>query len=158
MSTCLFLRTIVLSRQTSPRSTNADLGQKSVPPSSADGMRALVDRLWPRGLSKASARIDLWARELAPSNELRRWYAHDAKKWPGFKRRYFAELKHRMQAVDSLSREIRKQKVTLLFGSKEPRLNNAFALKQFLESRGRARQRPSRARSTAGRSRSGGQR
>lgn len=131
------------------------------PPSPDDGLRVLVDRLWPRGLSKASARVDLWAKELAPSHELRRWYAHDAKKWPEFKRRYFAELKARSQAVDSLRRETGRRKVTLLFGSKEPRLNNAFALKQVLEARGRPRrvsQRPRRARSAAGRSRTGGRR
>jgi uncharacterized protein YeaO (DUF488 family) len=126
------------------------------PPSPGDGLRVLVDRLWPRGLSKSAARIDLWARELSPSNELRQWYAHDVKKWPGFKRRYFAELKTRREAVDALRRETRKRKITLLFGSKEPRLNNAFALKQILETRGRARRRPPRAHSAAGRPRSGG--
>ncbi len=107
------------------------------PPSPADGLRVLVDRLWPRGLSKAAARIDLWARELSPSNELRQWYAHDARKWPEFKRRFFAELKAQTQALDSLARAASKRKVTLLFGSKESRLNNAFALKQALESHGK---------------------
>src|SRR5512134_509340 len=107
------------------------------PPSPTDGLRVLVDRLWPRGLSKSAAKIDLWARELSPSNELRQWYAHDAEKWPEFKRRFFAELKTRTQSLDSLSREARRRKVTLLFGSKEPRLNNAFALRQVLESHGK---------------------
>lgn len=115
------------------------------PPSPADGLRVLVDRLWPRGLSKSAARIDLWVRELSPSNELRQWYAHEAEKWPGFKRRFFAELKTRTQSLDSLARAARKRKVTLLFGSKEPRLNNAFALKQFLESRTGRSQPPARA-------------
>ena len=128
------------------------------PPSSSDGLRVLVDRLWPRGLSKAAAKIDLWARELAPSTELRRWYAHEAKKWPGFKRRFFTELKARTETLDLLRRETRKRKVTLLFASKEPRLNNAFALKQFLEARSRKRARPRRARGSTQRSRTGGKR
>lgn len=112
------------------------------PPSPKDGLRVLVDRLWPRGLSKSAARIDLWAKDLSPSNELRQWYAHDAKKWPEFKRRFFAELKTKTDALEVLSLQARKQKVTLLFGSKEPRLNNAFALKQVLESRTRRSKRP----------------
>lgn len=116
------------------------------PPSPNDGLRVLVDRLWPRGLTKSVARIDLWARELAPSNELRQWYAHDAKKWPEFKRRFFAELKTRVDALQPLALQARKQKITLLFASREPRFNNAFALKQFLEARTRARSKPRRAR------------
>ncbi|BAV35006.1 uroporphyrin-III methyltransferase [Sulfuricaulis limicola] len=126
------------------------------PPSPADGLRVLVDRLWPRGLSKSTARIDLWARELAPSTELRRWYAHEAEKWPGFKRRFFTELAARTETLDSLRRETRKRKVTLLFASKEPRLNNAFALKQFLEARARTQRRPAAKHARGGRSRSGG--
>lgn len=126
------------------------------PPSSSDGLRVLVDRLWPRGLSKAAAKIDLWPRELAPSTGLRRWYAHEAEKWPEFKRRYLSELKTQTQALNSLRRETRKRKVTLLFASKEPRLNNAFALKQFLEARARTRRRPAAKRARSGRSRSGG--
>lgn len=128
------------------------------PPSPTDGLRVLVDRLWPRGLSKSATRINLWARELSPSNELRQWYAHDAEKWPGFKRRFFAELRTRTQALDSLWRAARKGRVTLLFASKEPRLNNAFALKQALDARGRARRTPRRRRSAAARSRTGGRR
>lgn len=114
------------------------------PPSPDDGLRVLVDRLWPRGLTKPAARIDLWAKELAPSNELRQWYAHDAKKWPMFRRRFFAELKTRADAIKALALQVRKQKVTLLFASKEPRLNNAFALKQFLEARTRPKSRQAR--------------
>jgi len=123
------------------------------PPAPNDGVRVLVDRLWPRGLSKSAARIDLWVRELAPSNELRRWYAHDAKKWPEFKRRFSVELKTRADALKALALEARKQKVTLLFASREPRLNNAFALKPFLEARPRARPKPRRARTAGGRTR-----
>lgn len=103
------------------------------PPLPTDGLRVLVDRLWPRGLSKLTAKIDQWAKELSPSNDLRRWYAHDATKWPAFKQKYFEELKTKATALESLLLQTKRQKVTLLFGSKEPRLNNAFALKQALE-------------------------
>jgi uncharacterized protein YeaO (DUF488 family) len=105
------------------------------PPSANDGLRVLIDRLWPRGLSKSAARIDIWARELSPSNELRKWYGHEAVKWPEFKRRYRAELNAQADALKALASEGRRRKVTLLFGSKEPRLNNAYALKEFLQAR-----------------------
>lgn len=103
----------------------------------SDGKRILVDRLWPRGLSKAKAKIDLWARAVAPSNNLRSWYRHEHEKWPEFKRRYFAELRHNKTAVKELVALIGKGRVTLLFGSKEPRCNNAAALKKYLDSKQR---------------------
>jgi uncharacterized protein YeaO (DUF488 family) len=99
----------------------------------------LVDRLWPRGLSKAAARIDRWARELSPSDELRRWYRHDAERWPEFKRRYRAELAGQANALAVLSQQARRRRVTLLFASAELRLNNAYALKEMLASRTRRR-------------------
>lgn len=96
-----------------------------------DGFRILVDRLWPRGLTKEKAKIDLWLKEIAPSNELRKWYSHDPNKWVEFKRRYFKELKNKKELIDL----IRQQKgiVTLLFGTKEEKFNNAVALKEYLE-------------------------
>jgi uncharacterized protein YeaO (DUF488 family) len=109
------------------------------PASPTDGLRVLVDRLWPRGLSKATARIDRWARELSPSDELRKWYQHDAEKWPEFKRKYRAELAAHTDAIQALSRLSRRRRVTLLFGSRELRLNNAYALKELLASRARHR-------------------
>ena len=99
-----------------------------------DGTRILIDRLWPRGLSKAKAAVDVWMKEIAPSTELRRWYGHDAEKWPEFKNRYHAELDKNADAVGKLVSHAEKDKVTLLFGSREERLNNAFALKEYLES------------------------
>jgi uncharacterized protein YeaO (DUF488 family) len=108
-------------------------------PAASDGLRVLVDRLWPRGVSKVSAKIDLWPRSLSPSNELRTWYAHEAPKWREFKRRYGAELAAEPDAFADLSALARQRKVTLLFGSKEPRLNNAYALKEALEARERRR-------------------
>ena len=104
-------------------------------PSRTDGRRILVDRLWPRGMSKAVAAIDFWAKEAAPSHELRRWYGHAPEKWPEFKRRYFAELDTHGEVVTQLRREMGRGTATLLFSSKETRLNNAVALKEYLEFR-----------------------
>lgn len=106
------------------------------PPSATDGVRVLIDRLWPRGLSKAAARVDMWPRDLSPSTALRQWYGHEAGKWPEFKRRYRAELAEHADALAALAAQARRRKVTLLFGSKEPRLNNAYALKEILQARG----------------------
>jgi uncharacterized protein YeaO (DUF488 family) len=100
----------------------------------ADGCRILVDRLWPRGLSKEKAAVKFWAKDVAPSNELRRWYGHAPEKWPEFKRRYFAELEANGESVAHLRREMGRGVVTLLFGSTETQLNNAVALKEYLES------------------------
>ena len=104
-------------------------------PERADGRRILVDRLWPRGLSKAAVAIEFWAKDVAPSNELRRWYGHAPEKWPEFKRRYFAELDANNEKVVELRGQMGQGTVTLLFGSKETQLNNAVALKEYLESR-----------------------
>ena len=106
-----------------------------VRPERTDGRRILVDRLWPRGMSKAVAAVDFWAKDAAPSHELRRWYGHAPEKWPEFKRRYFAELDANREVVAELFAEMGRGTVTLLFGSKEMRLNNAVALKEYLESR-----------------------
>lgn len=105
------------------------------PPSPQDGRRILVDRLWPRGLSKAGARIDYWAKETSPSNELRKWYKHDPAKWEEFKRRYFAELNAIPDAVQSLLESVQNGRVTFLYSSKERDLNNAVALREYVESR-----------------------
>jgi uncharacterized protein YeaO (DUF488 family) len=104
-----------------------------------DGKRILIDRLWPRGLSKEKAAVDMWMKEIAPSTELRRWYGHDVEKWPEFKSRYHAELDDNAGVVDELISDAEKDHVTLLFGTREERLNNAFALKEYLESRVRQR-------------------
>jgi uncharacterized protein YeaO (DUF488 family) len=100
-------------------------------PSESDGFRVLVDRLWPRGLSKEGARVDLWLKDIAPSDGLRKWYGHDPEKWPEFKRRYFRELKEKEALLEEITS--RRGQVTLLFGSKEEKLNNASALKEYLE-------------------------
>lgn len=103
------------------------------PAEKRDGRRILVDRLWPRGLSRDKAQIDFWARDCAPSTALRRWYAHDHDKWPEFRRRYFAELDEQKDAVNELRSQLGRGTTTLLFSSKEPRFNNAEALRSYLE-------------------------
>jgi uncharacterized protein YeaO (DUF488 family) len=99
----------------------------------SDGQRILVDRLWPRGLSKEKAKIDLWLKEIAPTTELRQWYEHDPVKWPKFKIKYFDELNENKSNVDKILAEIKVRNVTLLYSSKEQKLNNAVALKEYLE-------------------------
>jgi uncharacterized protein YeaO (DUF488 family) len=100
-----------------------------------DGKRILIDRLWPRGLKKEDARIDEWIKEIAPSNELRKWFNHDPNRWDEFKNRFFAELRGERELIDGIIDMARKSRVTLLFGSKEERFNNAVALKEYLEKR-----------------------
>lgn len=107
------------------------------PPVATDGRRILVDRLWPRGLSKADARIAVWARTVAPSTALRRWYGHDPAKWQEFRRRYFAELEANPAAVAELRRHLGSRTVTLVYSSREERLNNATALQDYLARRHR---------------------
>jgi uncharacterized protein YeaO (DUF488 family) len=102
-------------------------------PADTDGLRILVDRLWPRGLSKEEAKIDYWAKNAAPSNELRRWYQHDEEKWPEFQRRYLDELKNNKAAVEDLIGKLGQGSATLLFSSKETERNNAAVLKDYLE-------------------------
>ena len=103
-------------------------------PEEADGRRILVDRLWARGLSKEKAKVDVWVKEIAPSTELRRWYGHDPKKWTEFKSRYTAELEAKPGQVEEVLKEVREGLVTFLYSSKEEQLNNAVALKAYIES------------------------
>jgi uncharacterized protein YeaO (DUF488 family) len=103
-------------------------------PERADGRRILVDRLWPRGLSKSAASIDFWARAIAPSNELRR-FRHQGGSWAVFRRRYFAELDANPDGVAELRSHLGRGTVTLLYGSREPRYNNATALAEYLRKR-----------------------
>jgi len=103
-------------------------------PEEADGRRILVDRLWARGLSKEKAKVDIWIKEIAPSTELRRWYGHDSNKWTEFKSRYAAELRANPGQVEEILEEVREGIVTFLYSSKEERLNNAVALKEYIES------------------------
>ena len=104
------------------------------PPSAADGTRILVDRLWPRGLSKEKLKLDAWMKDLAPSNELRKEFHHDASKWQEFQRRYFKELSQQPELVAELRKKARRSKVTLVYGAQDEIHNNAAALKHYLES------------------------
>jgi uncharacterized protein YeaO (DUF488 family) len=100
------------------------------PPARGDGMRVLVDRLWPRGLKKEDAAIDLWLREAAPSAELRRWFGHDPARWVEFRRRYTAELEQNRAALKPLVEA--RRPVTLLFAARDLQHNNAIALAEWL--------------------------
>jgi uncharacterized protein YeaO (DUF488 family) len=102
------------------------------PPAGQDGLRVLVDRMWPRGLSKKNAAVELWMRDLAPSTELRKWFAHDTKKWEQFYKRYARELDENADAVARLKALGRARKVTLLYAAKDTAHNNAVALQRYL--------------------------
>src|SRR5437588_614294 len=94
------------------------------PPTKAGGARVLVDRIWPRGLSKEKARVDAWLKEIAPSTELRKWFGHDPVKWDEFKRRYFDELDSRDETVAQLLGLVKKRRVTLLFAASDTEHHN----------------------------------
>jgi uncharacterized protein YeaO (DUF488 family) len=103
-------------------------------PAKDDGWRVLVDRLWPRGMKKEAAHVDIWMKDVAPSDELRKWFGHDPAKWSGFQKRYRSELAKKKE----LAAEIKKMEsehgtITLLFGAKDEEHNQAVALAQFLK-------------------------
>ncbi len=103
-------------------------------PNDEDGTRILVDGMWPRGVSKQQAQIDLWLKELAPSKELRKWFGHDPDKWSEFQTRYFQELQTHPEAVNAVIDQLQKGPVTLIFAAKDTEHNNAVALKKYLQS------------------------
>jgi uncharacterized protein YeaO (DUF488 family) len=110
------------------------------PAEQGDGARFLVERLWPRGVSKEAARLDGWLKEAAPSEGLRKWYGHDPAKWPEFRRRYLAELARDPEALEPLREAARQGPVTLVFAARDPQLSNARILKELLERRPLERQ------------------
>ena len=103
------------------------------PAASDDAFRVLVDRIWPRGIKKADAAIDLWLKGVAPSPELRRWFGHDPAKWAEFRKRYAAELAQQSDAMALLRDKARRGTLTLLYAARDPDHNNAVALKSLLE-------------------------
>lgn len=105
------------------------------PASSQDGRRFLVERLWPRGTSKAQARVDAWLKDVAPTDGLRRWFNHDPARWEEFRRRYEAELEARPETWAPLVEAARKGPITLVYSARDTEHNNAVALKEFLEAR-----------------------
>ena len=101
-------------------------------PDKDDGMRILVDRLWPRGLTQEKAAVALWLKELAPSTELRKWFGHDPEKWSSFRGRYETELRHNDDLIKLLKQKAREGTVTLVYGARNQKHNEALVLKQFL--------------------------
>jgi uncharacterized protein YeaO (DUF488 family) len=104
-------------------------------PTRNDGYRVLVDRVWPRGVSREELEIDEWIRDLAPSTRLRRWFDHDPARWEEFRRRYFQELRGKEGTIRGLLERIQRGRVTLVYGARDPDHNNAVALRAFLEKR-----------------------
>jgi uncharacterized protein YeaO (DUF488 family) len=102
------------------------------PPEPGDGMRILIDRLWPRGIKKMDAAIDRWIRDIAPSTELRRWFGHRLERWPEFRRRYVAELQERPELLEEIRAATRAGPVTLVYAAHDEAHNNAVVLKQLL--------------------------
>ena len=103
------------------------------PYAKADGMRVLVDRLWPRGMKKEEAGVDLWLKEIAPSDALRKWFSHDPDKWQEFKKRYKKELEDGQDVIEDLRKKAQKETVTLLYAAKDTERNNAVVLKEIIE-------------------------
>jgi uncharacterized protein YeaO (DUF488 family) len=102
-------------------------------PDPADGFRVLVDRLWPRGLTKEKLHIDVWMKDVAPSSELRKWIHSDMSRWLEFRRRYIKELAAQTEAVTDLRKRARAGTVTLVFAARDPENNHAAILKDYLE-------------------------
>ena len=98
-----------------------------------DSFRILIDRLWPRGLSKDKVKIDLWLKDIAPSTLLRKWFSHDEKKWDEFKTRYFKELEKNYESVNIILNKATEGSIILLYGTKDEKFNNAIVLKEYLE-------------------------
>lgn len=131
---------MTISGQRSSQATDAELRNMKIKikrvyelPEKDDGMRILVDRLWPRGLTKEKAGVDLWLKEIAPSTELRRWFGHDADKWRSFRGRYETEIRHNDDLIKLLKHIAGKGTVTLVYGARDEKHNEALVLKQFLE-------------------------
>lgn len=102
-------------------------------PADGDGSRILVDRLWPRGLTKEKANIVLWLKEIAPSTELRKWFGHDPDKWRGFRQRYETELRNNKDLIKVLAEKAKAGTITLVYAARDEQRNEAVVLKQFLE-------------------------
>jgi uncharacterized protein YeaO (DUF488 family) len=103
------------------------------PVSPDDGKRVLIDRLWPRGVKKKDAKIDEWLKDIAPSNKLRKWFAHDPRKWEEFKMRYKKELKDKVEIIERLKKEVKQKNVTFLYSARDEEHNNAVALIETLK-------------------------
>jgi uncharacterized protein YeaO (DUF488 family) len=122
------------SAQKPARSASAAIRIKRAydPPGTGDGLRILIDRLWPRGIAKSKLKLDAWPKHLSPSNELRKWYQHDPGKFAEFRRRYVAELKAQGEGLDELRAAVKGRTVTLLTATKEIELSHAIVLRDLL--------------------------
>lgn len=116
-----------------PRGLKLQVKRVYDPPAPSDGARILVDRLWPRGLKKQAARLDAWLKDIAPSDELRKWFGHDPARWQQFQGRYFAELDANPAACRDILERAEKETVTLLYAAHDSEYNNAVAVKLYLE-------------------------
>ena len=105
------------------------------PPAAGDGYRVLVDRVWPRGITKDALKLDAWLKDLAPSTALRQWFGHDPERWNAFRERYFRELDGHGPALEELARRAGQCQVTLVFAASDAEHNNAVALKEYLNRR-----------------------
>jgi uncharacterized protein YeaO (DUF488 family) len=114
------------------------------PASQTDGIRFLVERLWPRGISKAALRLDAWLKKVGPSTALRKWFNHDPAKWEEFRRRYFCELGSQPEVWHPIASAARRGRVTLVYSSHDTQHNNAVALQEFLRKKARRRTRSKR--------------
>ncbi len=103
-------------------------------PEQRDGIRVLVDRLWPRGVSKERARVDLWLKDLGPSTELRRWFGHESSRFAEFKKRYIAEMEDNKELVAQIRAILAESNVTLLFGARDSEHNNALVIRDYIVS------------------------
>lgn len=123
------------------------------PAATSDGYRVLIDRLWPRGVSKAKARLDAWEKNVAPSRELREWYGHDPSKWPEFRRQYTRELRApaAKAVLDDLARRAKRGRVTLVYASKVTDISDVAVLEKLLNRRSRSPRRPPERNSAASR-------
>lgn len=103
--------------------------------SDEDGYRILVDRLWPRGVKKEDLKYDLWSKEIAPSNELRKWFNHDSKKWDEFKKKYFKELDEKRDLLESIINGAGSKVITLIYSAKNTEENQAVVIKNYIENK-----------------------
>lgn len=109
------------------------------PPGPGDGYRVLVDRVWPRGVSKDKLELDEWRKEIAPSTRLRKWFGHDPERWNEFQERYFAELEEMQDSVQELMKRARRGRITLVYGARDRDHNQAVALSTYLRARASGR-------------------
>lgn len=106
------------------------------PAEASDGLRILVDRVWPRGVSRQAAHVDLWLKEVAPSHALRKWFGHQPERWQEFRQRYFAELEANREALEPILQGLRRKAVTLVYSARDSERNQAVALRDYLAEKG----------------------